>query len=82
MEHSGVALQEGDQGGGEGGQLLLVALRHLKHRCLVTWLTHGWWNVTWAKNMISSSRESLNWSGVSSKTASVDLERCGGAQIT
>ena len=25
--------------------------------------------------MISSSRDSLNWSGVSSKTASVDLER-------
>ena len=36
---------------------------------------HELWTVTWAKNMISSSRESLNWSGVSSKTASVDLER-------
>ena len=36
-------------------------------------------NVTWAKNMISSSRDSLNWSGVSSKTASVDLEKCGAA---
>ena len=36
-------------------------------------------NVTWAKNMISSSRDSLNWSGVSSKTASVDLEKRGAA---
>ena len=29
--------------------------------------------------MISSSRDSLNWSGVSSKTASVDLEKRGAA---
>ena len=36
MKHSGVALQEGDQGGGEGGQLLLVALCHLWHTHIVS----------------------------------------------
>ena len=68
-------LQEGDQGGGEGCQLLLVALGHLSHSCPITCpVVHSlWWIVTWARNIISSSRDSLNWSGVSSKTASVDL---------
>ena len=75
MEHSGVALQEGDQGGGEGGQLLLVALCHLWHTHIVSWWpTHLCYKVTCARNMISSSRDSLNWSGVNSKTARVDLD--------
>ena len=37
VEHGGVALEEGDEGGGEGGELLLVALGHLgqEHHQLV-----------------------------------------------
>ena len=48
VEHGAVPLQEGDQGGGEGGQLLLVALGHLSHSCLITCpIVHSlWWIVT------------------------------------